>query len=93
MIEQNNDWYLAEWLAFRDKRQADIVRDLSWNKARVSLMIAGKQQYTRNTINDLAAYLKIAPYELLIHPNEAIAFRNLRAAAANIGTSLEVSGV
>jgi hypothetical protein len=66
------------------KKQADIVRDLDWNKARVSLMIRGEQQYTRDSVNELAAYLSIYPYELLMHPDDAMALRQLRQEALRV---------
>lgn len=43
MALPNHDWYLKEWLKTLGKSQADIARDLEWNKARVSLMARGEQ--------------------------------------------------
>ena len=73
-----HDWFLAEWLLATRKRQADIVRDLDWNKAKVSLMIRGKQPYTREEVNELAIYLEIKPHELLMHPDDAYGIRRLK---------------
>lgn len=89
-----NDWYLREWLACLGKKQADLVRDLDWNKAKASLMIRGVQQYTRDTVNELAAYLNLRPYELLMHPDDANAIRRFRADAirlAHIAESQDVA--
>lgn len=74
-----HDWFLKEWLKATQKKQADVVRDLDWNKSKVSLMIRGLQPYTREEVNDLAAYLNIRPHELLMHPEDAHALRRLRA--------------
>jgi transcriptional regulator with XRE-family HTH domain len=79
-----HDWYLKEWLATLGKKQADIVRDLDWNKARVSLMLRGKQPYDRDSLNELATYLNLQPHELLMHPADAMALRRLKAAADQI---------
>jgi transcriptional regulator with XRE-family HTH domain len=79
-----HDWYLKEWLATLGKKQADIVRDLDWNKARVSLMLRGKQPYDRDSLNELAAYLHLEPHELLMHPADAMALRQLKATAKQI---------
>lgn len=79
MAEPRHDWYLKEWLAHYGKRQADIVRDLDWNKARVSLTASGKQPYTRDDVNEVALYLNLKPFELLMHPDDAMALRRLRA--------------
>ncbi|NVD44364.1 helix-turn-helix domain-containing protein [Qipengyuania atrilutea] len=73
-----HDWYLKQWLRTLGKRQADIARDLEWNKARVSLTASGKQPYTRDDINEIADYLNLRPYELLMHPEDAMRMRRLR---------------
>lgn len=88
-MEPMHDWYLREWLATLGKRQADIVRDLDWNKARVSLMIRGDQQYTRDALNEMAAYLNLKPHELLMHPQDAMALRRLQASAVEIAHSID----
>lgn len=78
MAAPGHDWYLKEWMNTLNKRQADIVRDLDWNPARISLMLRGKQPYTRDAINELADYLHLKPYELLMHPQDAMALRRFR---------------
>jgi plasmid maintenance system antidote protein VapI len=84
MANPEYDWYLAEWLHTLQKRQADLVRDLNWNKARVSLLVHGQQQYTREIVNQIALYLHVLPYELLMHPEDAMRMRRLRDAAISI---------
>lgn len=84
MVAPGHDWYLKEWLATLGKKQSDIVKDLDWNKAKISLMVNGKQAYTREEVNELAAYLNISPHELLMHPEDAMALRQLRASARQI---------
>jgi transcriptional regulator with XRE-family HTH domain len=79
MADPRHDWFLKEWLKASGKKQADIVRDLDWNKAKVSLMANGKQAYTREEVNELAAYLNIRPHELLMHPDDAHSLRRLKA--------------
>ena len=80
----HHDWYLKEWLKTLNKRQADVVRELDWNKAKVSLTASGKQPYTRDDVNEMAAYLNLRPYELLMHPEDAMSLRQLRADAKRI---------
>ena len=79
MGNPGHDWFLREWLLATAKRQSDIVKDLDWNKAKVSLMVRGLQPYTREEVNELAIYLNIRPHELLMHPDDANAIRRLRA--------------
>ena len=87
MGKPGNDWYLKEWLHALNKRQADIVKDLDWNKAKVSLMTRGKQPYTREEVNELAAYLHLRPHELLMHPEDANAIRRLKAEMVRLAHS------
>ena len=81
------NWYLKEWLDASGKKQADIVKDLNWNKARISMLVSGKQPYNRNSVNELAAYLNLKPHELLMHPTDATALRSLRESAISIAAS------
>lgn len=79
MAKPGWDWFFNEWLLATDKIQEDIVRDLGWNKSKVSLFANGKQRYHRDDINELAEYLNLRPHELLMHPEDAFAIRRLRA--------------
>lgn len=88
MGSPGHDWYFREWLASTGKRQADVVKDLDWNKAKVSLMVRGKQDYTREEVNELAAYFNIQPHELLMHPDDAHALRRLRADMLKLAASV-----
>lgn len=86
MAKPRHDWFLKEWLKAVGKKQADMARELEWNKAKVSLTASGKQPYNREDVNEASAYLNIAPYELLMHPEDAMALRRLRQDAARIAT-------
>lgn len=89
MALPKHDWFLKEWLATLGKKQSDIVKDMDWNKARVSLMISGKQQYTRDAINELALYLNLKPHELLMHPHDAMSLRKLQSTAIEIAHAVD----
>ena len=84
MDKTRADWYLKQWLKVAGKSQADMARELEWNKAKVSLTANGKQAYDRQDIGEAAAFLEIEPYELLMPPAEAMALRRLRRDAARI---------
>ena len=84
-----HDWYFKEWLRYFKKKQADVVRALDWNKSKASLMANGKQPYTRKEINELASYLEVHPYELLMDPDDAMALRRLRQEALQVVKSSE----
>lgn len=81
-VEKN--WYLQQWLDHFDKRQASLVNELGWDKARANFVYHGKQPYRRDLVNEIAAWLQIEPYELLMDPQEAMAIRYLRMAAKSI---------
>lgn len=84
MAQPHHDWYLKEWLRTLGKKQADLARDLDMNKAKVSLTASGKQPYDRDDINAISAYLHLRPYELLMHPDDAMTLRRLRETAVRI---------
>lgn len=86
------DWYLREWAEHLGLRQAGLVNDLGWDKARASFVWNGKQPYRRDIVNEVSRWLGIEPYELLMHPEEALAIRDLRALAKSIAGHSARSG-
>lgn len=80
----SHDWYLVAWCDSVGKKQKDLVDDLNWNPSKASLMWKGQQRYHRDDVNDVAAYIGIEPYELLMHPADANAIRRMRTAARQI---------
>lgn len=89
MAEPRHDWYLSQWLRTLHKKQADLVRDLDLNKAKVSLTANGKQPYDRDLINAVATYLNLRPYELLMHPDDAMNLRRLREDVIRMASTVE----
>ncbi|WP_272798875.1 hypothetical protein [Sphingobium sp. AntQ-1] len=86
MAEPRHDWYFKQWLEHLRVIQADLVKALDWNKSKASLMFNDKQRYHRDDVNEVAAYLKIEPFELLLPPERAMALRQYRASAEQIVT-------
>lgn len=84
MAKPAHDWYAPEWMRYYGKAQADLEKDLDWNKSKASLMMRRKQRYHRDDVNELADYLNLRPFELLMPPEEAMAFRAFRASAGTI---------
>jgi hypothetical protein len=82
-------WFLQEWSAMFGRKQADAVRDLDWPKAKASDLWTGKQRYTQDLIEEVSAWLNIRPYELLMHPDDAMAIRRLRETAITIASISE----
>lgn len=79
-----HDWYLADWLRYFGKIQADLEKDLEWNKSKASLMWNYEQRYHRDDVNQVADWLHLKPYELLMHPDDAMALRRMRESAIKI---------
>jgi predicted XRE-type DNA-binding protein len=79
----SHPWYLWEWMEQAGKKQADMVRELGWSRAKASDLMAG-QQYNQGHIDELSSWLHVRPFELLLHPAEAMALRRLREDAARI---------
>jgi transcriptional regulator with XRE-family HTH domain len=80
----DSNWYLREWMRHFGKRQAALVNELGWGKGRASKTWNGKIPYRREIVIELARWLGIRPYELLMPPNEAVNLRRLRETAAAI---------
>lgn len=82
--ELSHHWYLAEWAARFKVRQVDAVDKLGWSKAQASDLFTGKQRYTQDLVDEVAAWLQLKPYELLMPPEDAIAIRDMQASAARL---------
>ena len=74
------DWYLKEWLEATVTSQAELGRRTDYPKAKVSDLVTGKQRYNRDILNDIANALNLYPYELLMHPDDAMAQRRMATA-------------
>lgn len=86
------DWYLKEWLAATHTSQADLVRRTDYPKAKISDLANGKQRYNRDILNDIAHALNIHPFELLMHPSDAMAQRRMKKLAEQM-VQIPVGGV
>lgn len=78
------DWYLVEWMDALDVSQADLCRETGFPKAKMSELATGKSRYNRDVVNTLSRALRIKPYELLMHPEDARAIQRLRDSALTI---------
>lgn len=78
------DWYLPDWLKTLKVSQAELCRRTDYPKAKVSDLVTGKQRYNRDILNDVADALHVQPYELLMHPADAMAQRRFRRAAKEL---------
>lgn len=81
-------WYLREWMEFRGLSgrgaQAEMMKLTGWSKATMSQLYSGSQDYSPKLVNEAAVALKVEPFELLMHPDRAMALRDVHASAATI---------
>lgn len=89
MAKVKHDWYLKEWLGTLEVSQADLCRSTGYPKAKVSELATGKSRYNRDNIATIADALHLRPHELLMHPKEAMALRQIRSDAAEIVRHIE----
>jgi len=78
------DWYLREWLDVTGFTQAKLQRATGWSKGTANNIFHGKTSYYRQILNEVAAALGVEPHELLMHPKDAMAIRNIRESVARI---------
>ncbi len=80
------DWYLKEWMGSLRVRQADVMKLTGYSKATMSELTNGKQRFNRDILNEVARALGVRPFELLMHPDDAMAIRQVRDSAARLAT-------
>jgi transcriptional regulator with XRE-family HTH domain len=82
------NWYLREWMAAcgLDGRgsQAKMMEMTGWSKATMSQLFNGTQDYSPKVVNDAARALNAEPWELLMHPDQAMALRRLQTSASDV---------
>ncbi|WGM45260.1 hypothetical protein KOAAANKH_00121 [Brevundimonas sp. NIBR10] len=84
-----HDWFLQEWFATAGLRQADLVNKLGYQKGTAFKLWHGVQPYRRDNVDDVVGLLHIAPYELFMHPEEAMRIRRMRSVLAEAARSGE----
>lgn len=93
MTDPEPDWHLQAWAEALDKKQASLTNELGWSKNKANKIWHSRQPYRRDLVNEVAAWLGIEPYELLMAPDKAMALRQLRqtayAIAAEVGVAFE----
>lgn len=75
-------WYLREWFATVGLKQHDLVKRLDYQPNAAFRLWHGLQPARADHIADIAGLLQIEPWELLMHPEEAMKLRRMRATIA-----------
>ena len=78
-------WFLREWMRTQNvQKQTDMMDRTGWSKAKMSQLYNGMQDFNSEILQEAALALNIRPYELLMHPEEAMALRQMHANALTI---------
>lgn len=64
--------------------QTRMMELTGWSKATMSQLYNGTQDYSPKILAEAAEALNAEPFELLMHPERAMAMRQLRTTAAEI---------
>jgi transcriptional regulator with XRE-family HTH domain len=75
-----HDWYLKQWLRDKQVSQQWLADQLGVQKSMISRKATGVTPYDRDDINAVSAVLRLDPYELLMHPDDAHQIKRLRVA-------------
>jgi hypothetical protein len=78
------NWFLREWMDHLGVKQRDMVERAGWSKATASQLYNGVQDYSPKIVNEAALALNIAPFELLMRPEAAMALRRVRQDALRL---------
>lgn len=78
------NWFLRDWMRTLKVTQSKLVEETGYSKTTVSLLYNDQQDYGPVIIRDMASALKIPAHELLMHPDDAMAMRQLRKDALRV---------
>lgn len=76
--------YIREWMELAGLKQADLVKRLDWSKAKANSVWHGEQRYNEDLLEEVAPLVNARPYELLMHPSDAMTLRQLQAALEGV---------
>lgn len=93
MPNDRPDWYLKDWMKHFGKIQADLSKEVGWDRSRANFLFHSKQAFKRHDVNDIAEWLNLEPFELLIPPARALAIRELYKNAQRIVQSQAEAGL
>lgn len=62
-------------------KQATLAKECGWTNSTMHGIYHGRTDYYRELVNLISSKLNIEPFELLMHPDEAMAHRRMRIAA------------
>jgi hypothetical protein len=79
-----DDWFLKEWMRSKDVTQKFLQEESGWTYRITSQLVNRKTRWNRDHLMLAAKILKVRPYELLMHPDDANALKRFRAEALTV---------
>lgn len=80
-------WHLRDWFAATDLKQRDLITKLDYASGTAFKLWHGFQAPTALQIQQVAELLNIEPFELLMHPEEAMRMRRLKQTIAEVAAA------
>lgn len=77
--------FLHEWFATAEKVQNNLIKDLGWPPQKANRIWHRLQPLRDNEIAEIAEFLNVRPYEMLMHPSDAMRFRRIEATINEVG--------
>lgn len=78
--QPQHDWYLKEWLRSTQTSVTTLEAETGWTHRVASQLVNCRIRWNRDHLLLAAKVLRIHPFELLLHPDDAMHIRRLRAA-------------
>lgn len=87
------DWYLADWMRTLRVSQADLVKRTGWGKSQTNDLYHGRTEFYRKVAIEAAHALNLQLHELFMHPDDAMAIRQMLHAQRRFADSPTLSAV
>jgi transcriptional regulator of aromatic amino acid metabolism len=78
MAQARHDWYLREWLDTLGCTVTQLRERTDWTHRIASQLVNRKLRWNRDHLSQAATALHLDPWELLMHPADAMELRQLR---------------
>lgn len=82
MAANRHDWYLREWLDTLGCSVTQLRERTDWTHRIASQPVNRKLRWNRDHLSQAATALHLDPWELLMHPADAMEIRSFRKSVA-----------
>jgi transcriptional regulator with XRE-family HTH domain len=89
----SNDWFLKDWMKTLRVSQAKLAKLCDWSPAKMNDIYHGRTSYYRQILNEVATALHLQPWELLMHPADAMVVRQMTRALRGVEVSKDFAAI